>query len=261
MTSHLLALLLSLVAVTLPPRCGCVEIIGGHVVCPHSWPFMAAIRRKNSTICGGALVDGQWVLTAAHCGLNEPEVRVVLGAHQASIAEKEQQIFKVKRYFPHPQFDESSMENDIMLLQLNGVAKQNRYVRPLSLPDSYEDIKPGTMCKVAGWGVTSSGKPSKYLQETTVKIVDRKSCKTKYNKCTKITSNMLCAVGKEHFLKQDASQGDSGGPLICDDQYSGIVSFGEEKGCERRDVPGVYTRVTEKYIGWIKKLISLHRDP
>ncbi|XP_050768740.1 granzyme A-like [Gymnogyps californianus] len=259
MTSHLLALLLSLIAVIPPQRYGCTDIIGGRVVRPHSWPYMAAIQRKNLTECGGALVEKQWVLTAAHCQSNKSEVRVVLGAHQASIAEKEQQIFKVMHYFPNPQFDRSSKENDIMLLKLNGIAKLNKFVQLLPLPDSCEDIEPGTMCKVAGWGVTSSGKPSKYLRKTTLKIVGRKSCQSKYVNYTKITSNMLCAIGKNKFLKTDACQGDSGGPLICAGRYSGIVSFG--KGCGRRDMPGVYTRLTEKYIDWIKKIISLHRDP
>ncbi|NWS60287.1 GRAA protein, partial [Chunga burmeisteri] len=258
MTSHLLALLLSLIAVILLPRHGCTEIIGGHVVYPHSWPYMAAIQRKNVTDCGGALVEKQWVLTAAHCQLNKPEVRVVLGAHEASIAEKEQQIFKVMQYFPHPQFSWSSKENDIMLLKLNGIAKLNKYVQLLPLPHSCEDIKPGTTCKVAGWGITSSGKPSKYLQETSLEIVGRKSCGIKYGNHPKITSNMLCAAGAKKYLR-DACQGDSGGPLICDGRYSGIVSFG--KGCGETDTPGIYTRLTEKYIDWIKKIISLHRHP
>ncbi|NXW11611.1 GRAK protein, partial [Fregetta grallaria] len=206
MTSHLLALLFSLIAVILPPGYDCTDIIGGQVVCPHSWPFMAAIQIRHSTVCGGVLVEKQWVLTAAHCELNNSEVRVVLGAHQASIAEKEQQIFKVMYYFPNPQFCSSSKENDIMLLKLNGIAKLNKYVQLLPLPDSCEDIKPGTMCKVAGWGVTSSGKPSKYLQKTTLKIVGRKSCESKYGNYTKITSNMLCAVGKNKFVKRDTCQ-------------------------------------------------------
>ncbi|NXV52558.1 GRAA protein, partial [Uria aalge] len=258
MTSHLLALLLSLIAVILPLRYGCTDISGGRVVRPHSWPYMAAIQRKNSTVCGGALVEERWVLTAAHCELNKSEVRVVLGAHQASKAEKEQQIFKVMHYFPHPQFDRSSKENDIMLLKLSGIAKQNKYVEPLSLPDCYEDIKPGTTCKVAGWGLKSARKPSEYLRETTLKIIGRKRCESKYRKYTKITSNMLCAGGKTIFSKADACKGDSGGPLICADRYSGIVSFG--KRCGSRNVPGVYTRLTEEYIDWIKKTISLHRD-
>ncbi|NXL53786.1 GRAA protein, partial [Podilymbus podiceps] len=259
MTSHLVTLLLSLIAVLLPPRYGCTDIIGGRVVRPHSWPCMAAIQTKNLTRCGGALVERQWVLTAAHCKLNKSEVQVVLGAHQASIVEKEQQIFKVAHYFPHPQFSWSSKENDIMLLKLNGIAKLNKYVQLLPLPDSCEDIKPDTTCEVAGWGVTSLRQPSKYLRRATLKIVGRKSCERKYENDLKITSNMLCAVGKNKFLKTDTCQGDSGGPLICADRYSGIVSFG--KGCGRRNMPGVYTRITEEYIDWIKKVMSLHRDP
>ncbi|NWY61283.1 GRAK protein, partial [Chionis minor] len=262
MTSHLLALLLSLIAVILPPRHGCMDIVGGCVVRPHSRPYMAAIQRKNSTVCGGALVEEQWVLTAAHCRLEKSEVRVVLGAHQVSIAEKEQQIFKVMDFFPNPQFNTSSKENDIMLLKLNGIAKQNKYVQLLPLPDSYEDTKPGTKCKVAGWGATSSRKPlqiSKYLRETTLKIVGRKSCESKYRTRVKITSNMLCAVGENKYFPGDSCMGDSGGPLICAGRYSGIVSFG--KGCGKKGMPGVYTRLTEKYIDWIKKIIFLHRDP
>ncbi|NXY44795.1 GRAK protein, partial [Ceuthmochares aereus] len=254
MTDHLLALLLSLTAVVPLPRYGCVDIIGGHIVHPHSLPFMAAIQRKNLTVCGGALVEEQWVLTAAHCELNKSEIRVVLGAHQVSTHEKEQQIFKVMHYFPHPQFGSSSKENDIMLLKLNGIAKLNKYVQLLPLPDSCEDIKPGTICKVAGWGVTSSGKPSKYLRETTLKTVSRKRCEKKYENSIKITSNMLCAEGRNIFLKRDSCKGDSGGPLICAGQYSGIISFG--KGCGRRGMPGVYTRLTKKYIDWIKKNYS-----
>ncbi|NWT82544.1 GRAA protein, partial [Lanius ludovicianus] len=234
---------------------GCTDIIKGHEVCPHSWPYMAAIQSKHLDVfCGGTLVEKQWVLTAAHCEIDELNDRVVLGAHRASIAEKEQQIFEIMEIFRHRQFDRSSGKNDIMLLKLNDTAKLNQYVQCLPLPDSFEDVEPGTLCRVAGWGKTSSGKPSKYLKEANLKIVDRKSCDKKYTNTAKITINMLCAIGKSRFCPGDACQGDSGGPLICDGQYRGIVSFG--KKCGKRGIPGVYTRLTEKYIDWIKKTIS-----
>ncbi|XP_019138960.1 granzyme K-like isoform X1 [Corvus cornix cornix] len=101
----------------------------------------------------------------AHKLIDESEDRVVLGAHQASIAEKEQQIFEIMEIFHHHQFDWSSRKNDIMLLKLNDTAKLNQYVQCLPLPDSFEGVEPGTLCKVTGWGNTSSGKPPKYLQE------------------------------------------------------------------------------------------------
>ncbi|NXE95909.1 GRAA protein, partial [Menura novaehollandiae] len=242
---------------------GCTDIFRGHVVRPHSWPYMAAIQDNNLRVfCGGTLVGKQWVLTAAHCKLDNLKARVVLGAHRASIAEKEQQIFQIMCSFPHPQFNKSSGDNDIMLLKLNDTAKLNKYVQLLPLPASFEDVEPGTLCQVAGWGLkssSSSGKPSKYLRATTLKIVDRKSCNAKYANNPKITSNMLCAVGKRKLFHSDACKGDSGGPLVCACQFRGIVSFGER--CDKKGKPGVYTRLTEKHINWIKGKISRNGDP
>ncbi|XP_048787135.1 granzyme K-like [Lagopus muta] len=261
MTSHLLALFLSVIAVILPLRYGCSDISGGHCVRAHSRPFMAAIQIKNTTVCGGVLVRKKWVLTAAHCEKQRSDIRVVLGAHQAFKAEKEQQRFKIVHFFSHPLFNRSSKENDIMLLKLDRMANLNKYVKCLSLPDTGEDIKPGSRCTVAGWGETSPRKLPKCLREATVKIVDRKDCERKYNKkqkVLKITRNMLCAGEKIMFSKRDACKGDSGGPLICGRKYSGIVSFGEK--CGMGDKPGVYTRLTEKYIDWIKKTISLNGE-
>ncbi|POI30956.1 hypothetical protein CIB84_005292, partial [Bambusicola thoracicus] len=193
--------------------------------------------------------------------LEELDASVVLGAHRAFKAEKEQQRFEIMDLFPHPQFDSDSKENDIMLLKLDHTANLNKYVNVLSLPDTREDVKPGTKCTVAGWGETSPGKLPKCLREATVKIVDRKICERKYKKTPKllnITRNMLCAGGRRRFSKRDACQGDSGGPLICGRKYSGIVSFGEK--CGMGDKPGVYTRLTEKYIEWIKKTVSLNGE-
>ncbi|NXS78558.1 GRAK protein, partial [Erpornis zantholeuca] len=245
------ALLLPLIAVTLLTKCGCTDIIGGREVCPHSWPYMAAIQWKNSIVnCGGALVKKQWVLTAAHCRINKLKHRVVLGAHRVSVAENEQQIFKIAEIFRHDDFNQPPFENDIMLLKVllktlqNGEKKHGE----MSLPTLSSDAKVGQGCENLN---LQGGAPSHGRGVGTRSL--RESCAKKYASEAKITNNMLCALGKKRSSLSDTCKGDSGGPLICADKYRGIVSFGKE--CGQTDIPGVYTRLTKKYIDWIKEKI------
>ncbi|XP_059844630.1 kallikrein-11-like [Hypanus sabinus] len=238
--------------------CDCSEIIGGKEVRNHSKPYMASIQMKGQHMCGGVLIKPSWILTAAHCNLffKQRQVHVVLGIDSLSSNEISQQVLNVKRKIPHECFEVESKENDIMLLQLETEAKLNKFVGLLPLPQEVSDLKEGTVCTVAGWGTTkaNSKKASDWLREADVTIIDRKTCNSRkyYNRQPLITENMLCAGDKKG--KRDACSGDSGGPLVCKKQLRGIVSYG--KGCGLPKKPGVYTRITNKYIQWIRRLID-----
>lgn len=43
------------------------HIIGGREAARNSHPYMVSLQKSGSHLCGGVLVNRQWVLTAAHC--------------------------------------------------------------------------------------------------------------------------------------------------------------------------------------------------
>uniref|UniRef100_A0A3B5QB02 trypsin n=1 Tax=Xiphophorus maculatus TaxID=8083 RepID=A0A3B5QB02_XIPMA len=93
-------------------------ITGGKVAKPHSRPYMVSLQIQGKHICGGMLIRKDYVLTAAHCKDCYQDITVVLGAHNISKKERNQQRINVKKYHAHPQFKADQFEYDIMLLKV-----------------------------------------------------------------------------------------------------------------------------------------------
>ncbi|XP_068428534.1 granzyme B-like [Clinocottus analis] len=226
-------------------------IVGGRVAKPHSRPYMASLQLHDKHLCGGMLIQENFVLTAAHCRQSLP-LTVVLGAHNLSKKEKSQQRIKVAKYHQHPKYT-GAHDYDIMLLELKENATLTRYVKAIGLPKKDGKIPALIDCAVAGWGKTgASMQSSNVLKETTEKTQFGSECKNIWQKTFK-SQHMICT--KFTKKKGGICQGDSGGPLICNSKPQGITAFTKKDDCNDPKYPHVFTKVNF-FIPWIKNVMN-----
>ncbi|XP_072841907.2 ovochymase-2 isoform X1 [Pogona vitticeps] len=241
------------------PRFLFTRIVGGEEAVPHSWPWQASIQILGENLCGGTVLTSTWVITAAHCFKEKEQYkdlwRVVVGAHDIQDEEQNSQKRSVKQYIPHPDFNATTTDSDIALVQLTEPLEFNHYVRPVCLPKRNETVEPSTVCVITGWGIQfEDGEKSRKLHQLEVPILVSEECQQYYkNHSGSLNERMFCA-GFPAEGGKDACTGDSGGPLVCPSEDSiyytlnGIISWG--LGCGRKGYPGVYTNVAS-FIDWI----------
>ncbi|KAM9744860.1 LOW QUALITY PROTEIN: polyserase-2-like, partial [Menidia menidia] len=223
------------------------RIVGGGEAPPGSWPWKVSMNIFGIHICGGALINRQWVLTSVHCisfpSYLLPGLTLTLG-RQSQLG-------------PNP-----AGENDLALLRLSAPVNFSATVAPVCLAAANSSFHSGLDAWIKGWGQQALGVAApdpQNLTEVDVPIVGNRQCNCDYGEGS-ITENMLCAGlragGKGPCL------GDGGGPLVVKqgDRWvqAGIASF--SRGCAEPGFPSVYTRVS-RYQDWISAVLGAAAAP
>lgn len=133
------------------------RITNGQEVVPHSRPFQAGLFMTfggGTGLCGGSIITASTVLSAAHCLAGSSATQVVLGAHQITTVEPNQQRQTVPAaaYHIHENYNPQTLHNDVALLILPVPATLNAFVQLSILPRDHRAEL------FAGDAATASGK-------------------------------------------------------------------------------------------------------
>ncbi|XP_050430561.1 trypsin-1-like [Adelges cooleyi] len=242
------------------------RVVGGTNSDPGEFPWQISLQLVTGWtarhICGGAIINEYWVVTAAHCahGLSENLLSVVAGKRNLySDENSEQRVNVADIYFDG--YNRKKFSNDIALLKVTPPLKfDGEVVSPICIPNAGMQFD-SDLAMVTGWGrVSESGAFAHILQKVQVPLLPVDTCLQKYKEAgygSYVNKCVICGGGST-LQEADSCQGDSGGPLSClapDNRFylCGIVSWG--LGCARPKYPGVYTAVS-CYTDWIEQTLS-----
>ncbi|XP_063736929.1 kallikrein-4-like isoform X2 [Eleginops maclovinus] len=191
-------------------------------------------------LCGGTLINKNWILTAGHCVQKGETVTAVLALHPGS--NKKAVVFK-----PDPKrMKDKKGTHDIALLKLPHSVKG---FPTATLPECSSRPALGDTVQVAGHAATTDdeGDPPQpgtfQCADTTVVKCDFKNCPSKEQR-SYYNPDMVFCYKKDEV---DTSPGDSGGGVVFNGMIYGVHIGGGKYAC---DTPGMALDICQ-YKKWI----------
>ncbi|XP_005179487.3 chymotrypsin-1 [Musca domestica] len=226
------------------------RIIGGQVAEEGLAPYQVSLQTiPGSHLCGGAIIDKEWIITAAHCVTGWPPefLRIAVGSN---LYTEPLAIYHLDRIHLHCNYDHPKYHNDIALLHVNNTIEWNDRVKPISLPRVLLNTTDPLL--LTGWGLISLWDPHpEKLQKLQMFQVTNGECSKMLEEFDDLHLDVghLCAFVKRY---QGACHGDNGGPLVYQNTLVGIHAWSYP--CAD-GYPDVFTNILY-YRDWLRQTIS-----
>lgn len=227
------------------------RIVGGEIAEEGSAPWQISLQNQyGNHICGGVIIDDQYVLTSASCvaGVDKRVLRVVTSTNDwQGLAWQ----YYVEEVIVHCLFDKPLYSNDIALLKLTTKIAYDEKTQNITLAH-LDELVEGETLTMTGWGSWELGQHyPEELKKLDVTYITNERCKTIYgNSGDDIDGGHLCGQPKSG---SGACHGDTGGPLVnSKGQLVGIGNFGVP--CAY-GFPDVFARISF-YDDWIRTNIK-----
>ncbi|XP_070563362.1 transmembrane protease serine 9-like [Ptychodera flava] len=228
---------------------------------PDNWPWMVQIVRQNSryaypSMCNGVLINKSWIVSLASClQVWIPDQLKVKFTDLASPQDNARE-YTVERTQVHPDYNELTRENDVVLLKLVESVEHTDSIKPACLlqPNiSADELENEAQGFVTGVGnVHSLEQPiDDTVQTIPFAVNTTESCNRIFY--GGVTESMFCA--KTTSATDDACGGFRGSPMVT--QISGrwfalgLVSWGHMCGV----YPVVFSKL-HTYHEWMAGVVS-----
>lgn len=198
------------------------RVIGGKNATLGQVPYQVSLQTSYGYhFCGGAIIDKNWIATAAHCLANKyvSDIMVATGTIEW---EKPNATYYASSFHTHCRFNKPSSHNDIALIRLNSSIVFNERTQPIALPT--EKMNEGDEVILTGWGSTELyGDIPDNLQIVYLKYLPHKKCKEMHDNDPELDVGHMCTFTK---YGEGSCHGDSGGPLVSGGKLVGLVNWG-----------------------------------
>nr|XP_023022219.1 trypsin-7-like [Leptinotarsa decemlineata] len=221
-----------------------LRVYGGEEVEVDEIPYIVSIMFRNIYFCGGAILSEDWIITAAHCVVdNSDDLEIYAGFVDMENPTDDMQLSKVEEAFIHPLYGHKkhSITHDVALIKLKTKFNLSEAVAPISIieEDELEDVinhqESGT---ISGWGANDMSVLAKFLHSGTVRLESDEDCaKRDTPDCENFQpeAHLCSSLGTEDSPQAVAGVWDDGSPLVVRNKLAGLVLQGKyaQKGkCE-----------------------------